>query len=76
MIPMPVVEQSFSQIVMDNIGHLPRSRSGKRYMLVMFNYATRYPEAVAVRSIDAENVAEELVSIFARVGVPREILTD
>ena len=76
LIPMPVIEQPFSRIAMDIIGPLPRSHSGKRYVLVMCDYATRYPEAVAVRSIDAENIAEELVSIFARVGVPREILTD
>ena len=29
-----------------------------------------------MRSIDAEHVAEELLKVFARVGVPREILTD
>lgn len=35
-----------------------------------------YPEAVPLRSIDAEHVAEELVKLFAQVGVPNEILTD
>ena len=29
-----------------------------------------------MRTIDAENVAEELVKLFARVGIPSEILTD
>eukprot|EP00731_Ephydatia_muelleri_P021177 Em0013g904a len=33
-------------------------------------------EAVPMRSIDAENVAEELLKLFARVGIPVEILTD
>ena len=40
------------------------------------DYATRYPEAVALPSIETETVAEELVSIFSRVGVPKEVLTD
>ena len=31
---------------------------------------------MALRNIDAESVAEELVKLFARVGIPREILTD
>ena len=44
--------------------------SGKRYILVLCDYATRYPEAVAVKAIDAECIAEELVQIFARVGIP------
>ena len=55
---------------MDIVGPLPRSRSGNRYVLVICDYATRYPEAVAMRTIDAENVGEELVKLFARVGIP------
>ena len=35
-----------------------------------------YPEAIPLRTIDAEHVAEELIKLFARVGVPQEILTD
>jgi len=42
----------------------------------MCDYATRYPEAVPLQNIDAGTVAEELVKIFARVGVPSELLTD
>ena len=57
-------------------GPLPRSRSGKRYVLVVCDYATCYPEAVPLHSIDAEHTAEELVKLFSRVGVPKEILTD
>ncbi|PIK52170.1 hypothetical protein BSL78_10949 [Apostichopus japonicus] len=35
-----------------------------------------FPEAVPLRNIDTERVAEALVDIFSRVGVPSEILTD
>ena len=35
-------------------------------MLVICDYATRYPEVVAMRTIDAENVAEELVKLYAK----------
>lgn len=61
---------------MDIVGPLPRSRSGSRYMLVMLDYAMRYPEAVPLWNIDAGIVAEELVKIFARVEIPSELLTD
>ena len=61
---------------MDIVGPLPRSRAGNRYVLVLCDYATRYPEAVPLRSTDAEHVADELIKLFAQVGVPREILTD
>ena len=76
MIPLPVVDEPFSRVAMDLVGPLPRSRSGNRYVLVMCDYATRYPEAVPLRNIDAEMIAEELVKIFARMGIPQEILTD
>ena len=76
LIPLPIMEEPFRRIAMDIVGPLPRSRSGNRYILVICDYATRYPEAIPLRSIDAEHVAEELLKFFSRVGVPQEILTD
>ena len=61
---------------MDIIGPLPHSRSGKRYVLVICDYATRYPEAIPLHSTDASHIVEELIGAFARVGIPSEILTD
>ena len=40
------------------------------------DYDTRCPEAVPLKDIQAETVAEALVSMFTRVGVPKEILSD
>ena len=76
LIPLPIVTEPFRRVAMDIVGPLPRTMSGKRYILVLCDYATRYPEAVAVKAIDAECIAAELVQIFARVGIPEEILTD
>ena len=61
---------------MNIVRPLPCSRSGNRYILVVCNYATCYPEGFALKSVDAENVAEALMVMFSRVGVPKEILTD
>ena len=76
MIPLPIMTEPFTRIAMDIIGPLPRSRSGKKYVLVVCDYATRFPEAIPLKSIDAEHIAEELAVLFSRVGVPKEILTD
>ncbi len=76
LIPLPVVGEPFQRIAMDLVGPLPRSRAGHRYILVVCDYATRYPEAIPMKSIDAERVAEELVQLFSRVGILQEILTD
>ena len=42
----------------------------------MIDYATRYPEAVALPSIETERVAEALIAMFSRVGIPSEMLIE
>ena len=76
LIPLPVIAEPFSRIALDIVGPLPRSRSGNRFVLVICDYATRYPEAIPLRSVDAEHVAEQLVQVFSRVGIPQEIMSD
>ena len=61
LVSLPIIEEPFQRIAMDIVDPLPKSRSGKRYVLVICDYATRYPEAIALHSIDAEHIAEELV---------------
>ena len=39
-IPLPVMVEPFQRVAMDLIGPLPKSRSGKQYVLVMCDYAT------------------------------------
>ena len=61
---------------MDLIGPLLRTASGKQYVLVVSDYATRYPDAYAMNTITAPAVAEKLVDLFSHYGVPRGILSD
>ena len=76
LIPLLMIAQPLERIAMDIVGPLPRSAQGNCYMLVVYDYATRYPEAIPMKHIDAARVAEELMKILARVGVPKEVLTD
>eukprot|EP00731_Ephydatia_muelleri_P009850 Em0005g436a len=74
LIPLPVVTEPFRRVAMDIVGPLPRTKSGNRYILVLCDYGTRYPEAVEVRSIDAECVADELVPQASTGFSPFELL--
>ena len=74
--PLPIITEPFSRVAMDIVGPLPRSRSGNKYILVLCDYGTKYPEAIPLKSIDAEHIAEQLIGVFSRIGIPREILTD
>ncbi|KAL8611041.1 hypothetical protein ACOMHN_042657 [Nucella lapillus] len=51
-------------------------RSATKGAKTMVDYATRYPEAVALKRVETEVVAEGLVEVFSRVGVPSEVLSD
>lgn len=74
---MPIIGQAFERVAVDLIGPLiPASDRGHRYILTLVDFATRYPEAVPLKKIDTESVADALIDIFSRVGVPKEILSD
>ena len=53
---------------MDIVGVIPRSSLEKRYILVICDYATRYPEALALRIFDTVTVSQEWIGFFSRVG--------
>uniref|UniRef100_K7EYA7 Gypsy retrotransposon integrase-like protein 1 n=1 Tax=Pelodiscus sinensis TaxID=13735 RepID=K7EYA7_PELSI len=76
LIPLPVVGVPFERVAFDLVGPVEKSGRGHQFILVLIDYATRYPEAVPLRSTTASVIAGELVKIFARVGLPREVLTD
>lgn len=57
LISMPLVDQPFEKVAVDIIGPMiPCSERGHRYVLVMVDYATRYPEATVLKDIRAETV--------------------
>ncbi len=74
---MPLIDIPFSRVIIDLVGPIfPTSGRGHRYILTAVCSATRYPEAVPLKHIDTITVAEALMGIWARVGVPRELQSD
>lgn len=74
---MPLIDKPFKRVAIDLVGPIgPPSEDGHRYILTLVDFATRYPEAGPLKNIDTETVAEALVDIFSRLGVPEEILSD
>lgn len=52
----------------DILGPLPRTRGGYKYLLTVMDFASRYPEAIPLRRVDAETVVEALLQTFSRYG--------
>ena len=76
-VPLPVIGEPFQRCAIDLVGPIiPASSDGHRYMLVLTDFATKWPEAIPLKSITTQAVAEALLSIFTRLGVPKEILSD
>ena len=74
---MPRIDIPFKRVAVDLVGPIvPVSDRGNRYILMLVDFATRYPEAVALPNIETETVADALVDIFSGVGVPQEMLSD
>ena len=74
---MPVIDIPFKRVAIDIVGPIfPPSDRKNRYILTMVDYATRYPEAVPLKDVTTETVAEALVNMFSRLGVPEEVLSD
>jgi len=66
---MPIIDTPFDRVAADTIGPIhPATERGKRYVLTITDYATRYPDAVSSKNIHAETAAEALVNMFTGVG--------
>lgn len=47
-----------------------------RYLLVIVDYTTRYPEAILLPSLTSTRVTQALMHFFPHVGLPKALLTD
>ena len=64
LVKMPIIGQPFAHIAMDVVGPLAKTSHGYQYILVISDYATRYPEAYPLRRFTAVSVAEKLIDFF------------
>ena len=54
-------------------GSLPRTKRGHQYLLTCICLASKYPEAIPLKRVDAVSVAEAMVDVFSRIGIPYEM---
>jgi len=73
---LPLIGTPYSVISVDIIGPISPPSEGYRYILTTIDTCTRFPEAVPLRDISASTVAEALLEIFSRVGLPHKVYSD
>ena len=63
-------------VTTDLLGPLPRSNGGNIYILVVIDHFTKWVELFAMNKITAEEVAQNLMLVFYRHGIPETLLSD
>ena len=76
MMQRKVMTEPFEVMGIDIVGPIPKGKGGHQYLLTTICMASKWPEAVPLRNITAKVVAQTLVDIFSRTGIPLEIVTD
>ena len=72
-----IVSWPFDAWGLDVVGPLPKSSGGHLYILAATDYFSKWVEAVALKEVKKENVANFIrVNIIYRFGIPRYIITD
>ena len=70
LVPIPVMNEPFSRVIVDCVRPLPKTRNGNKYLLTVMCTSTRFPEAIPLRNIKAPNIVKGLIKFFKLVGLP------
>ena len=63
-----VLTEPFEVMAFDLVGPLPKGKGGCRFVLTAIDMASKWPEAIPLRTITAKAVAQGMVEVFSRTG--------
>ncbi|XP_068209146.1 uncharacterized protein [Palaemon carinicauda] len=65
---IPSLGEPFSELVVDVIGPLPRTKTGFVYVLTIMDRASRYPEAIPKWKITSRAIFDKIIDFFQGVA--------
>lgn len=71
--PIPVMNEPFEKLVIDCVGPLPRTKSSHSYLLTLMCSATRFSEAIPLRSLKNPTIVKAIVKFCTTFGLPKFI---
>jgi len=71
-----IVAVPFERVTVDLVGPFPAATGGFRFLLTMIDLATRWPEAIPLKTTTAKVICRELDKIFTGCGFQTLIVTD
>ena len=76
MIERPIVTKPFTDVAIDIVEPFPTAKGRYRFMLTCIDSASRWPEAIPIRTTTTRVVIKCLTSIFTRWGFPEKLTSD
>ncbi|MEM7040822.1 MAG: DDE-type integrase/transposase/recombinase, partial [Bacteroidota bacterium] len=74
--PVSVPEVPWTKVAFDICGPFATAPATKRFLLVLQDYTSKYPEVGSCGTITSASVMEFLEAVFSRHGYPLEMITD
>ena len=71
-----IASTPFENMSVDLVGPFPTAVGRHKYLLTVIDLATRWPEAIPLKSTTARVITMNLVTIFTRCGFPARLTTD
>ena len=71
--PIPAFDEIFSRIRTDCVGPLPKTKSGKEYLVTIMCAYTRFPEEFPLMNIKTKTIVKALVKFFTFVDLPKSV---
>ena len=66
----------FESVAIDLVGPFPTAVGGFKFLLTCIDNATRWPEAIPIRTTMAKTIIHQLTNIFTRCGFPTRLTSD
>ena len=76
MVKRQVTTQPFKEIAIDLVGPFPTATGGYRHLLTCIDTASRWPEAVPLKTTTTRVIIKCLTELFCRNGFPERIISD
>ena len=76
LIEREILSEPFEVLAMDLVGPFPKGKGGYTHLLTAVCMSSKWPEAIPLKTVTAKAVAAGMIEIFARTGIPLQILTD
>ncbi len=76
MVERQIVCVPFESVCVDLVGPLPKGKRGAKYLFTYVCLASRWPDAIPMRTASATEAAQCLIEIISRNGIPLRVLSD